>query len=50
MDEAHAGAMWDARSRPWEYDRNEVYLPDRFDESVIFTPAKGKSAKNRATK
>ena len=44
MDEAHAAAMWDARARPWEYNRNEVYLPDRFDEGVIFYPGKSRSS------
>jgi len=46
MDEAHADAMWDARSRPWEYDRDDVFLPDRFDESVIFIPDKIKASKD----
>jgi hypothetical protein len=40
MDEEHAAAMWDARARPWEYNRDEVYLPDRFDEGVIFYPGR----------
>lgn len=47
MDEKQAEAMWEARSRPWEYDRNRVWLPDRFDESVIFTPARPKDARRK---
>lgn len=47
MDEVHADTMWDARSQPWKYNRDEVYLPDRFDQSIIFTPNKGKASKNR---
>ena len=47
VDEAHTDAIWDARSRPWEYDRGEVSLPDRFDESVIFTPDRVRAPKRR---
>jgi hypothetical protein len=46
LDEAHAGAMWDARSRPWEYDRDDVFLPDKFDESVIFIPDRVKASRS----
>jgi hypothetical protein len=46
MDEAHADAMWDARSRPWEYNRDDVFLPDKFDESVIFIPDRIKASKD----
>ncbi len=47
MDEEQANAMWDARSRPWEYSRDEAFLPDRFDESVIFTPARPRESRSR---
>ena len=47
MDEEQANALWDARSRPWEYDRDQVSLPDRFDESVIFTPARPRESRSQ---
>jgi hypothetical protein len=47
MDEEQANAMWDARARPWEYNGDQAFLPDRFDESVIFTPARPREVRSR---
>lgn len=37
LKEIEIDAAWDLSGRPWEFHGGEAFLPDRFDDRVIFT-------------
>ncbi len=46
MHEEDLVNVWDSAGRPWSYQSGSAFLPDRFDESAIFTPSKARSARD----
>jgi len=48
LHEAELTAAWNASGRPWGYRGGEPFLPDRFDHSSIFDPARAPVMKRSA--
>ncbi len=51
LKEMEMDAAWQASGHPWTFRGDEAFLPDRFDESVIFmyspTPPHNKQRRGR---
>jgi hypothetical protein len=50
LHEAELDAAWNASGRPWDYRGGEPFLPDRFDHSSIFDPARAPTTRLATTR